>query len=188
MRPARDRALNMPYKNREDRLRTSKAWRLAHPKQARANVLRWEQNNRSKVHAFGAKYRASEKGKKRNREYEKRMRETDANVKIKCNLRTRLYAALKSAGAKRAANTMALVGCDLQFLRGYLEARFKDGMTWENYGKWHVDHKIPCAEFDLRDPDQQLVCFNYKNLQPLWGPDNQKKGAKRPASHQAELI
>lgn len=178
----------MPYKNREDRLRTSKAWRLAHPKEARANVFRWEQHNREKTHAYGAKYRASEKGKKRNREYEKRIRETDANHKIKCNLRTRVYAALKKAGAKRSANTFSLVGCSLEFLRGYLEARFKEGMTWNNYGKWHVDHKIPCAEFDLRDPAQQKQCFHFSNLQPLWGPENIRKGAKRPPTHQAELI
>lgn len=178
----------MPYKNREDRLRTSKAWRLAHPKEARANVFRWEQNNRDKTHSYGAKYRASEKGKKRNREYGKRMRETDDNLRIKCNLRTRVYAALKKVGAKRSANTFSLVGCSLEFLRGYLEARFKVGMTWKNYGKWHVDHVIPCAEFDLRDPAQQLVCFRYDNLQPMWGGENLRKGAKLPQPHQAELI
>lgn len=178
----------MPYKNREDRLRASKRWRLLHPKEARANVFRWEQNNRPKIHAYGAKYRASEKGRKRNRAYEKRRRETDDNLRVKCNLRTRLYAALKGAGTKRSASTMVMVGCTLEFLKGYLEARFKDGMMWKNYGQWHVDHIIPCAEFDLRDPVQQITCFNYKNLQPLWGPDNIKKGSKRPAPHQAEFL
>lgn len=182
----------MPYKNREDRLRTSKAWRLAHPKQSRANVFRWEQNNRGKTHAYGAKYRASEKGKKRNREYDKRMRETDANVKIRSNLRTRLYSALKRSKASKSAGTMSLIGCDTQFLRGFLEARFLPGMTWKNYGKgkgkWHIDHHIPLAEFDLREAGQQKQAFHYSNLRPMWGADNQSKGAKRPASHQAELI
>ncbi len=51
-------------------------------------------------------------------------------------------------------------------------------MSWENYGKWHVDHILPCASFDLGKPEEQFKCFNYKNLQPLWATDNLKKQAK----------
>ena len=51
-------------------------------------------------------------------------------------------------------------------------------MNWENYGVWHIDHIIPCARFDLSDPGQQKICFHYTNLQPMWGEDNLKKGAR----------
>ena len=51
-------------------------------------------------------------------------------------------------------------------------------MSWNNYGEWHVDHIKPCAKFDLSEEEQQKKCFNYKNLQPLWGEDNLKKGDK----------
>jgi hypothetical protein len=61
-------------------------------------------------------------------------------------------------------------------------------MTWENYGQWHVDHHIPLAEFDLREPEQQKQAFNYTNLRPLWAADNHRKHANRPPTHQAELI
>ena len=53
-------------------------------------------------------------------------------------------------------------------------------MSWDNYGDWHVDHIRPCASFDLTNEDEQRICFHYKNLQPLWGPDNLEKGAKDP--------
>ena len=61
----------------------------------------------------------------------------------------------------------------------HLEAQFKPGMTWDNYGLkgWHVDHIRPCASFDLRDPEQQRRCFHYTNLQPLWAEENLKKGS-----------
>jgi hypothetical protein len=51
-------------------------------------------------------------------------------------------------------------------------------MTKENYGKWHTDHIIPCAAFDLSDPKQQTKCFHYSNIQPLWAEENLRKGAK----------
>lgn len=54
--------------------------------------------------------------------------------------------------------------------------QFEPGMTWENYGtEWHVDHIVPCSYFDLTDPEQQRICFNYRNLQPLWAKDNLEK-------------
>ena len=73
---------------------------------------------------------------------------------------------------------MKLLGCSSEFLRQHLERQFKPGMSWENHGQWHLDHIKPCASFDLSKPEQQRICFNYKNLQPLWAIDNMKKGAK----------
>ena len=52
-------------------------------------------------------------------------------------------------------------------------------MSWDNYGEWHVDHIMPInyflKNFDFNDVEIQKECFNYKNLQPLWATDNQKK-------------
>ena len=52
-------------------------------------------------------------------------------------------------------------------------------MNWNNcgLGGWEIDHILPCNSFDLSDPKQQELCFNYTNLQPLWAIDNIKKGA-----------
>ena len=62
-----------------------------------------------------------------------------------------------------------------------MESLFEPGMTWKNHGlgwdKWHIDHKKPCREFDLRILKEQLECCYYKNLQPLWQKDNFDKGA-----------
>lgn len=51
-------------------------------------------------------------------------------------------------------------------------------MSWENYGEWHIDHIKPCAVFNLDLRSEQIACFRWSNLQPLWGADNQRKGAK----------
>lgn len=211
---------NMPYKNPEDEKRwhernhsrklaymkqyrrdnlvsvnaATAKWRQNNPERCAENTKAWAANNPEKVAASKAKYALKHKDrlKAEARERQVRLRETDENFKILGVLRCRLYSAIKKAGAKKAANTLALVGCDIQFLRGFIEARFLPGMSWANYGKgkgkWAIDHHMPCAEFDLRDESQQRQCFNYTNLRPLWEPDNQSKGAKRPPTHQAELI
>lgn len=60
----------------------------------------------------------------------------------------------------------------------HLESQFEPGMTWENRRKWHIDHIIPCAAFDLTDTEQQRACFHYTNLRPLWASENISKGTK----------
>jgi len=93
-------------------------------------------------------------------------------------LSVRIYHALKGT-TKKSARTEALLGCSFFDFRRHMQAKFTDGMTWENYGQgWHADHIIPCAAFDLSKPEDQRKCFHYTNLQPLWGPDNLAKGAK----------
>ena len=79
---------------------------------------------------------------------------------------------------RKHGTTIKLLGCNINELRFYLEGKFIDGMSWDNYGEWHIDHIRPCASFDLTDPEQQKKCFHYTNLQPLWAEDNLSKGDK----------
>lgn len=95
---------------------------------------------------------------------------TDLHFRMRQNLANRLRGALKRN--TKSSSTYTLIGCSLQELKVHLQSLFKEGMSWDNYGEWQIDHKIPCASFDLSIPDQQLVCFNYKNLQPLWALEN----------------
>lgn len=111
-----------------------------------------------------------------NAEYCRNRKLNDVSYKIKVNLRRRLNNALK--GLNKSDSTLNLIGCSIVELREHLESQFKEGMNWSNYGKWHIDHIRPCSSFDLADTEQQKICFNYKNLQPLWAEDNLRKGCK----------
>jgi hypothetical protein len=75
---------------------------------------------------------------------------------------------------------MELIDCSLDYLRDHLEVYFLPGMSWANCGRggWHIDHIRPCADFDLTDPAQQRECFHWNNLQPMWEPENNRKGAR----------
>jgi hypothetical protein len=70
-----------------------------------------------------------------------------------------------------------LVGYDVIELKRHLEEQFVDGMSWENYGEWHIDHIKPLSSFNITDinSDEFKKCWSLSNLQPLWAKDNLKK-------------
>lgn len=83
-----------------------------------------------------------------------------------------------------------LVGYTVSQLKKHIEKQFKDGMSWDNYGKWHLDHKIPISKFNFEKPldDDFKRCWALKNLQPLWALDNMKKHCKIDKPTQTSLI
>lgn len=77
-----------------------------------------------------------------------------------------------------------LVGYSLDALRAHLESRFLPGMSWKNFGQWHIDHARPLASFSFigpADPDFRAA-WALSNLQPLWALDNIRKGARYASS------
>ena len=74
---------------------------------------------------------------------------------------------------------MKYIGCDLDFLKQWLESHFTEQMTFENYGSyWHVDHVIPCSKFNLENENEINNCFHWTNLQPLESSKNMSKSNK----------
>ena len=109
----------------------------------------------------------------------KTRRKNDPNFKMRNILRSRIWTVLKRRNTTQLASTLTLLGVDsVKTFIKHIEKQFKNGMTWNNHGEWHLDHIKPCASFDLTCPVQQLACFNYKNLQPLEAFENMSKGAK----------
>jgi hypothetical protein len=113
--------------------------------------------------------------RERNRKYYNNRIKNDATFHIMQCLRKRVYQAVKN---KYGKNTIELTGCSKDDLIKHLESQFTEGMTFENYGKWHIDHIRPCTSFNLNDPEEQKKCFHWTNLQPLWAADNIRKSNK----------
>jgi len=66
-------------------------------------------------------------------------------------------------------------------LKEHLESKFKDGMTWKNYGeKWQIDHIIPQAALPYKDSHCKNFkkCWDLKNLAPLPSSENSAKNSK----------
>jgi hypothetical protein len=132
------------------------------------------QKNRNKVIQRQLEYIKNNRDKVNKRHNDKY--HSDIHYKIKHNLKRRMNNAIK--GCFKDCSTIKLLGCDLDTIKKHLESKFSKGMNWGNYGEWHIDHVIPCASFDLTDPEEQRKCFHYTNLQPLWAEDNLRKSDK----------
>jgi hypothetical protein len=103
----------------------------------------------------------------------KRRESTSIGARLNNSMRARMYAAVK--GRSSLAKEMPYTCAELM---SHLQSKFVVGMSWENYGDWEIDHIRPCASFDMEDPAQFAQCWSLENLQPLWGDENRKKGAK----------
>lgn len=101
-------------------------------------------------------------------------RKKDSLFKLAATYRVRTRKFLKKYSNSKKSRE--ILGCDWEKLRGYLESMFKDGMTWENHGKWHIDHIKPLSR--AKDEADLLSRCHYTNLQPLWAIDNMRKSNK----------
>ena len=136
----------------------------------------YRKNNKDKIKSY--KIKNAKKLLTYQKDYINKKLLFDVNFKVGLNLRSRIKTAIKKQYGKKAYNSIKLLGCTIKEVRNHLESQFVTGMSWNNYGEWHIDHIRPCASFDLTDPEQQKQCFHYTNLQPLWAKDNLSKGAK----------
>ena len=158
--------------HREDIREYHKDYHKAHKEE----VKKYREEHKEERKDYRKFYYEAHKEERKN--YRNNRRKTDPSYVLTESLRKRTHDALK--GICKSAHTMELLGCTIEGLWSHLEKQFEYGMNRENYTYhgWHVDHIIPCAAFDLADPDQQKICFHFSNLQPLWANDNLRKSAK----------
>jgi hypothetical protein len=110
-------------------------------------------------------------------EFSRKKRESNLQFRLAGNLRARLGSAVRQK--QKAGSAIKDLGCSIEEFKTYIESRFQDGMTWDNYGKhgWHLDHITPLSSFDLTDRQQFLLASHYTNYHPMWAKFNiQKSG------------
>lgn len=136
-------------------------------------------NNSKAQKEANKRYARSEKGKIKQKEHNKKYFKTEKGqlAKMWNTIRLRIGNWTFRHKGKRK-DMVKIIGCSREFLRKHLEKQFKPGMTWENHGKWHIDHIIPLAKFDPNNIEDVKISNNYTNLQPLWAKENIKKKNK----------
>lgn len=124
-----------------------------------------------------AKYWADpETAKTENAVYARERAKVDPVYRLKARCRKRIWAAFKEGGYSKKTKSFEMIGCTVSHLIGHLEKQFTDGMTWDNYGEWHVDHKQPFASAATKE--EAIALCHYTNLQSLWAAENLAKSAR----------
>lgn len=79
----------------------------------------------------------------------------------------------------RYCGTFEILGYTIEDFKKKIEYQFTEGMSWDKVGpKIHIDHKIPVDYFEKKGENRAHIVHALCNLQPMWGPENQKKSNK----------
>jgi hypothetical protein len=149
--------------NRAEYNKKKKEWWRKNKQKARESCRKWNAANKASVNA------------RRNQ-----MLANKPSFRIRKTLTDRLRCALTRKGKTKQSSILRYLGCAPEHLKIHIERQFSKGMHWGNYGinGWHIDHIIPCAEFDLTNDEQCKKCFHFSNLRPLWAWQNHQKSRK----------
>ncbi len=136
------------------------------------------ENNRERYAEYYRKKNEKYKDKYRKSKLERNTarRKVDPLFKLTGNIRTLISKTIREFGVSKKSKSYIILGCSFEEFKIYLEKQFINGMTWDNYGEWHLDHKKPIS---LAKTEEEIYEFNhYSNFQPLWQFDNLSKGNK----------
>jgi len=162
---------------------------------------RWSSNNKEKVKERSArsyvknKEKINERSKKwKIKNYDKRResrRQQNKNITPKSKLNINISSGIRKSlkGNKKNYHWENLVGYTINDLKNHLGKSFLLGMTWENYGLWHIDHEIPISAFNFEKPEHLdfKKCWGLKNLRPMWAKENLSKYNKLDRPFQPSL-
>lgn len=134
--------------------------------------------NKEKKLEYSKKYNLKNKNsiKEYKKEYQYNRKKSDPLYKFICNIRSLIGGSFKRGNNqfRKDAKTENILGCTVEEFKSYIESKFTEGMTLENYGKWHLDHIHPIS---LAKTEEEIIKLNhYTNFQPLWAEENIRKG------------
>ena len=155
----------------------SRKWYAEHPHEARKHGRAHYARNKATIAEKHRQYHLQhiEEDRLRRRKY-------FADHPERQFLKNAILIMFQSPGVIKDFHSREYIGCSPGFLRNHIESLFKPGMTWGNYGEWHIDHIVPLSWFPFdEDPDLLFVASHWTNLQPLWGKENMSKGNRYAA-------
>ena len=163
------------YENNKDKIKDiQKKYVTDNTDKVKEYQKQYREQNRLKNIEYQKQYR--EQNKEDIKEHKKlymRERRKDPTYKIKSNLSANLYQALKKNGYTKNSQLFIALGCTYQEFKTYIESKFDNWMSWDNYGLydgkcntgWDIDHIIPTSTGTNKDSIYKL--YHYTNLQPL---------------------
>ena len=159
-----DRSKESWEKNKEEKKKNHKFWQINNLRHCNLKAKEWRTKNPEKVKEINAK----------------------RYVKVRANPQSRLRGAISNLIGSKLKGRNREKGFGTKFktlnwgihdLIVHLESKFEPGMTWENYGEWHIDHIIPDSWFSYQSIYDKGFekSWSLDNLQPMWAFDNLSK-------------
>lgn len=161
-------------RNQIDHSEYNKSYKQENKDNIKQYNKQYNELNKEKIKLQRAKYRKENRAKLQ--AYENNKMKTDILFKLGKRLRNRLQDFLKGRNFIDDRSFNDYLGCSLEELKTWLETKFTVGMDWNNYGVWHLDHKVPLSS--AKTEEEMYTLCHYTNIQPLWGIDNIKKSNK----------
>jgi hypothetical protein len=159
-----------------------KKWRDNNKEYLSNKSKKWTEENKEHRKQYLKEYREKniDKIRKTKRDYERNRKASDPLYKLVANFRTAIYQVLKESNVEKNGHYFDILGYTPEELINHLEKQFTEGMTWENYGEFHIDHKLPITSFDIQEmgDEEFMKCWSLDNLQPMWGEENIRKSNK----------
>ena len=161
---------------------SDKKWREKNKETLKEYVKTWYEQNKEHRKEYLKEYREKNMDsiRKTKRDYQQHLRDTDPTYKLISYFRTAIYQVLKESNVEKNKYYFDILQYTPEQLITHLELQFKDDMSWDNYGKWHVDHIKPISSFNIVEmgDEEFMKCWSLGNLQPMWGEENIRKSNK----------
>lgn len=148
--------------------------RIDHPEKLRENALRYRNKNLDECRARKRQWRKDNIDHVN--QYKRDRYSNDALYKMQIVCRQMVKRMFKSTQIKKCYKTQEVLGYTPLQLKEHIESLFKPGMSWDNYGEWHIDHIQPISSATTLFDGIRLS--QLENLQPLWAEENLVKGSK----------
>jgi len=145
--------------HKEERLQKSKQRQKENKDRYEVARKRWREENKDHIN-------------QRHRKRYKNDREYAMGYKI----RNMVHRVIRLSREGKDSTSFELVGYLPYQLVERIEYQLHDGMSWENYGDWEIDHKIPVAHFLRKGETRPWIINALSNLQPMWAEENYSKG------------
>ena len=119
-----------------------------------------------------------EQNKERIKEYRRNRYASDENYKTSVLCRNMLSRTLKATNSTKDTRTHEMLGYCNEQLKESVESKFLEGMSWDNYGEWHVDHIYPVARCIKDGVEDPTIINALDNLIPMWAEHNMEKNER----------
>jgi len=156
-------------------------YRLKNKEKIAETTGNYKNNNKEKIENYSKEYSKRPEVIERENKRKQLKRDNDPIFRLNNSLSFGVLGSLKDKNiSKNKRKWERLVGYNKKQLKEHLEILFEEGMNWDNYGKWHIDHIIPLKffKYDSTDDVEFKYCWSLYNLQPLWKKDNHCKNDK----------